>query len=117
MFDASTDPLGIGLQQRATQRRFQQAVDAVHSDGTAPTMLADPKWDSYFQAVDEAGGDKPVKYGYYDTAGEQDLSRDPQHAGEIFDAMPLPTLGNGPSSQLGTAVKLRRALSGLQGAQ
>lgn len=130
MFDASTDPLGIGVMQRAQQRRFQGVLDAIHSNSAAPTMLADPKWDGYFEAVDEANGGKPTRYGYapdMDTsmsedvngnsyAGDRDLSRDPNHAQETFDAMPRPTLGNGPSEQLGTNVRLKRALYGL-GAQ
>jgi|ERR1035437_3667423 hypothetical protein len=48
-FDPSTDPLGIGLKQRAVanQQPYQ---------GFGP--LPDPQWQGYFQAINEAGVDK-----------------------------------------------------------
>ena len=48
-FDPSTDPLGIGLQQRAATNRQPYP-------GFGP--LPDPQWEGFFQAADEAGVSK-----------------------------------------------------------
>lgn len=48
-FDPSTDPLGIGLQQRAAANRQPYP-------GFGP--LPDPQWEGYFQAMNEAGVNK-----------------------------------------------------------
>ena len=48
-FDPSTDPLGIGLKQRA-------AVNQQPYPGFGP--LPDPQWEGFFQAMNEAGVDK-----------------------------------------------------------
>jgi hypothetical protein len=62
MFDPSQgsvlDQLA-GLQAQARQKRF---ADAVANPSSQMGPLPDPKWDAYFQAVNEAGGGKPVKF-------------------------------------------------------
>lgn len=62
MFDPSQgDPLGqlIGLQARAKQSR-----EAMYAQNpmTQTGPLPDPRWDAYFQAVNEAGAGKPVNF-------------------------------------------------------
>ena len=54
MFDSHSDPLGIGLKSRAKQTRRMQAVP--HRRGSM-TVLPDPQWEGYFQALSEAGVD------------------------------------------------------------
>ncbi len=62
MFDPSTDPLGIGVGQRARERRLRSLLETPGSP-TLAGPLADPRWDAYFQAADEAAGEMPVKFG------------------------------------------------------
>lgn len=59
-FDPSTDPLGLDLQQRARANRFQYALQNPMAASAGP--LPDPHWDAFFQAVNEAGGGRPVDY-------------------------------------------------------
>jgi hypothetical protein len=78
-FDPATDPDGTALMQRAAAARqadhlSQMGLDyglsgpgggvgqvlgqAVHQMGPLP----DPRWDGYFEAVNEAAGGKPVSF-------------------------------------------------------
>lgn len=72
MFDATDDPLGIAVQQRAREQRWQRMLA-----GQQPSMgpLPDPRWEGFFQAVSEAGGERPVRYGYVDEPSP-DVARD-----------------------------------------
>jgi hypothetical protein len=62
MFDSQDDPLGLGLKQRARARR--QSLEALNPQaaGYMSGPLPDENWDAFFQAVDEAAGDKPVGF-------------------------------------------------------
>lgn len=57
MWDQSQDPLGIALMGRAKAARDKQHLDSMSNvnsmqvGGPAP----DPKWDGFFQAMNEAG--------------------------------------------------------------
>ena len=76
----NTDPLGVGVQSQAQQNHFGGVVhdidadygstaagdgqsqllnEAVHQTGP----LEDPQWAGFFQAVQNAGGGKPVGFG------------------------------------------------------
>lgn len=59
-FDASTDPLGIAVQQRARDRRIADMTANPMAHVLGP--LPDPRWEGYFQAVDETAGGKPVDF-------------------------------------------------------
>lgn len=62
MFDAQDDPLGLGLKQRARERRasLQNMNPQALSYMSGP--LPDENWDAYFQAVDEAAGGRKVNF-------------------------------------------------------
>lgn len=94
------DRSGIGLMARARNARFLQSLQdpaGYHPAG----VLADPKWDAYFQATDEAAGGRPVKFGYA-SQPENDLSRDPKAVASQLQGMPSAETFNTPSTQLGT---------------
>lgn len=58
MFQPSEDPLGIGLQARAAQRMKDQQVGQDPSgwmNRPIQTVLPDPQWQGWFQALQEAG--------------------------------------------------------------
>lgn len=60
MFDPQDDPLGLGLKQRARERRM-----GMFSQNPALAGLQSPlgeDWDAFFQATDEAAGGRPVKF-------------------------------------------------------
>ncbi len=56
----SDDPLGIAVMQRAKQNRLQ--YEMAHPESMQSGPLPDPRWDGYFQAVDEAAGGRPVDF-------------------------------------------------------
>lgn len=66
MFDAASDPLGVGLRSRAADYKtlWQQAADQNARDhGQLVSFghigpLSDPRMDGFFQAMQEAGVDK-----------------------------------------------------------
>lgn len=58
MFDPRTDPLGIAVQGRARAEDFQDQLQ--HPNPIGP--LKDPRWEGFFQAVNESAGGKPVDY-------------------------------------------------------
>ena len=65
---ASTDPLGVGLQQRGMAARAEadqaQATDSAALGVALPTnVLADPKWQGLLQALFEAGGNHVMARG------------------------------------------------------
>lgn len=69
---AQDDSLGIALKDRARQRRVgQRNIQPASPFGPLP----DPRWDAYFQALDEAGVDRVTD----DTAAPRQYqgSRDP----------------------------------------
>ena len=73
-FNPQDDPLGVALQQRAKATNFQNRLaNPMATIG----HLFDPQWDTFFQAVSEAGGGRPVKMnmGGYDTT--PNIANDP----------------------------------------
>ena len=52
------DPLGLGVAQRARDRRAELAAR-----GLASPFNINPEWDKYHQAVEEAAGGRDVRYG------------------------------------------------------
>lgn len=117
MFDATTDPTGAAVQQRARDRRIQQMTDSVsHPLSIFNGPLPDPKWDGLFQAIDEAaGGKKQAGFGYMDQPAD-DLTRDPNWLKGIGHTS-VSTTGLTESNQLGTALpmeyRLKKALASL----
>ena len=65
-FDPATDPLGIGVQSRGMDSRFQYNIDHPGSSLFGP--LPDPRWEGFFQALKEAGVENLV--GPEDKPGE-----------------------------------------------
>lgn len=59
MFDPTTDPLGLGLQARARDRRWQ---DVVKGNVNPIGPLPDPQWDAFFQAVKESNPGKRMVF-------------------------------------------------------
>jgi len=49
-----TDPLGLGVMQRARDHRLQMDIDTPNTMGLSGP-LADPNWDGLFQALHEQG--------------------------------------------------------------
>lgn len=96
MFDPQADPLGIAVQQRAQQQRWQNIYKGLNPV-TGP--LPDPQWEGYFQATQEAAGDKPVKWGNGSPA-----SADPYHGMDPNSPTPLSVQALMQSHQLGTPV-------------
>lgn len=92
------DPLGLGVKGRAREKRLAASLQGLMPAGGP---LADPNWDAYAQAVEEAAGGKKVRYGYVDQP-EDDLSRDPAAVASQIGGMPFAETFNGPSTQLGT---------------
>lgn len=110
MWNPQVDPLGLNLQQKVRDRRFQAAVNGLQSP-IGP--LPDPKWDAFFEAADEAGNGKPVKFGSDAGSEQSDVTADPQWASSVARNMPMAIDGmwNSPvhigSQQLGTPIPRR----------
>lgn len=106
-FDPTTDPLGIAVQGRARQARFQQAVHGVAPQGPLP----DPRWDGYFQAAGEAGGGRNVSF---DPSGSG-LANDvrPDH-GMVSGPLGYFGAGTGGQQPTGGDERLQHALAGLK---
>ena len=121
------DPSGIDQMQRAraTRDRFKQEQfdedyrspaaggyvpgqilnQAVHAQGPLP----DPKWEGYFQAVDDASGGARTRFGYMDQPAP-DLTREPEWGAGVAREMPLPLTSLPRSQQIGTPLDgLRQA--------
>jgi hypothetical protein len=62
MFDPQDDPLGLGLKQRARERRMSLAALQPQTAGYMSGPLPDENWDAYFQAVEEAANGRPVSF-------------------------------------------------------
>lgn len=106
MWDATSDPLGNDLQQRATAKRLQTTLDSF-KDPLHPQIgpLPDMNWDKYFEATDEASGGKPVSYAYSPGAnGAPDTTRDPTWGAEVEAGSPNTNVPLMKSNQLGTAL-------------
>lgn len=84
-FSPQSDPLGVGLQNRARQHRFELAAAGLESP-IGP--LPDPQWDAYFQAIGEAANGKPVRYAQ-DSNEIPDPTFDPGYRDQNQDLMPL----------------------------
>lgn len=98
MWDQQSDPLAIGLQSRARQKRLDYYNGA--GFGHMGTVLPDPKWDGFFQAMDEAGvsnladSSVGIKKGMWSPGAPQGGTYDPRYQSSAVDAM-------SPSRQLG----------------
>lgn len=105
MWDAQTDPLGIGLQSRAANRRFTYGVQNPGSNFGPGHSSA---WDGYFQALNEAGvsnlGDNSmgVHRGMFDAKPALPSTYNPAFQTSAVDAM-------GPSNQIGSMAGIQRA--------
>lgn len=109
MFNAQDDPLGVGVQQRAKDKHWQQVMQGL---STPFGPLYDPKWDAYFQATEEAAGGRPVAFtGGPSPAGSQQFRGTATPAGFVG------------TEQYGSSIPRRRgrmaadeAMTGLMGA-
>lgn len=100
-FTSNPDPLGLGVKGRAREQRLAASLQGLLPVGGP---LADPNWEGFFQATDEAAGGKPIKFAY--GGGQRDdLSRDPEAVASQINGMPSAETFNGPSSQLGTPLE------------
>lgn len=110
MFDPQSDPLGLGLQQRAREKRQldQNANPAAQAYMSGP--LVDPNMDAWFQALGEAGGGKQMKL-----AGGAPEGGTHQLAGMPAGGNPL--LGLMHSGQPQMSAPTPGAMEGLYGAQ
>ena len=99
MFDPSTDPLGIGVQQRAKDARWQRIYQGLNPvNGPLP----DSRWEGFDQAVSEAAHGKPTGYGYADPSM---ATSDPSAAGlDPSDPTPLSIQMLNGTGQLGSPV-------------
>lgn len=60
MFNPQDDPLGLGLMQRARERRQAQLNANPAASGFMSGPLPDQNWDAWFQAIAEANPGKSV---------------------------------------------------------
>lgn len=58
VWSPQTDPLGLNLQQEASAKRWQDAVNGL-TNPFGP--LPDPRWDSWFQAIKDKNPGKNIK--------------------------------------------------------
>lgn len=100
------DPSGIDQMTRARERRFKYQV----GNPNAPIgPLPDPRWEGYFQAVEDATGGRRARFGYWDQP-QADITRDPTWAASSAQEMPQAMTAFPKSNQLGTPIDgLRRA--------
>lgn len=96
MFNTQDDPLGLAVSGRARERRINSRLH-----GLGPSIpvgpLADPMWDAAFQAIDEVGGGRRVRF-------EQDTQALPlvQDEAALNTGTPFYMRPMVPSNQLGT---------------
>lgn len=107
MFSPQDDPLGLGLQQRARDRRWKDVVN-----GTQQTIgpLQDPHWDALFQAVGESAKGRPVKFGLSDPEINTQDTNPVEYARQtraLNQASPFAATLQEPSKQLGAPLSLR----------
>ncbi len=95
------DPLGLGVKGRARESRLKASLQGLQPVGGP---LVDPNWDAYFQAVNEAGGGKKMKFQYEDPPAA-DLSRDSEAVASQLEGMPFAETFNAASNQLGTPLE------------
>ena len=128
--ERGSDPVGIGVKQRAHDARvaatmLQQSQDennplaqAAHTTGPLP----DPNWDAWFQSMQEGASGKPVSFKQGPSFG----SVDPYEAtpnGQYGDVTQTASSLDTPSNQLGTDApgsyqdRYRQAVRGLHRAQ
>lgn len=105
MFDASTDPGGISLMNRARQNRLEYEQQ---NRGRNFGPLSDPRWDGFFQAMNEAGvsriADNSVGEARGMFPGKEPLpsTYDPTYQQSAVDTMPSNQIGvAGPDAPLG----------------
>lgn len=107
MWDASSDPLGIGLQSRAAQSRFNYGVQ---NPGTSFGPGHSAAWDGFFQALNEAGvshlGDSSTRMGFGPQFGSLPSTYNPSFQTSAVRA-------SGPSNQIGTP-GIPQSMSSLQ---
>lgn len=83
-FDPSTDPLGIGVQSRASDARWRNILT-----GQGPTQgpLPDSKWEGFFQALQEHGVNRLV-------GGPSQAELDLEKQTGRFQTLPNQSLGS-----------------------
>jgi hypothetical protein len=95
-FNPQDDPLGLAVSGRARERRLKMQMTG---GGNTIGPLPDPQWDAFFQAADEAGGGRHMRFGQdtTDTPLNPADSLNAMNAASPFDVKPM-----APSNQLGT---------------
>lgn len=87
MFDPNSDPLGLGLQARARERRQSIQNLQPQNPGFMSGPLPDQNWDAFFQAVGEANPGKAVNFGGgSDASSPVGAAGDGSEAGALFSA-------------------------------
>lgn len=62
MFNPQDDPLGLGLMQRARERRQAQLNNNPAAQTYMSGPLPDQNWDAFFQAVSESNPGKSINF-------------------------------------------------------
>lgn len=76
MWDPQSDPLGIGLQASARQKRFELAAKGLSGGGSPIGPLPDPQWDAFFEAIGQKANGRPVRFGQSNAEGSDTTNAD-----------------------------------------
>jgi hypothetical protein len=121
IFDPNTDPLGIGLRQRAGDRQSAYYNENPAARMAHANIFSDPRWDAYFQSLDEAGVSKLADQsvgeakGMFPASAPAASTYDPSYQTSAVDTMPSNQFnvpGEGaPTGVYGSSIPAMDALS------